>query len=142
MKDGFPNHLRLSIHESIGEHKVSMSLLNTRTGFTTPWHCSVALLEDGEWVSAPMSELKKDARLELIYEDSRPSFFKERDQEIHAPKISETSARYLHTPKQLNLGDYLNSSPCVTPRPSAYSSPRMTPGRDETPSPTVTLGEC
>jgi len=54
-----------------------MSLLNTKTGFTTPWHCSVALMKDGEWVSAPMGEFKKDPRMKLVYENERPSYFQE-----------------------------------------------------------------
>ncbi|KAF2216499.1 hypothetical protein CERZMDRAFT_93789 [Cercospora zeae-maydis SCOH1-5] len=56
VKAAFPNHLRLSIHHSTGEHKVSISLLNTNTGFTTPWHCSVALMANGEWLSAPKGD--------------------------------------------------------------------------------------
>jgi len=54
-----------------------MSLLNTKTGFTTPWHCSVALMADGEWVSAPMGEFQKDPRMKIVYEDSRPCYFQE-----------------------------------------------------------------
>lgn len=54
-----------------------MSLLNTKTGFTTPWHCSVALMADGEWLSAPMGEFEKDPRMKIIYQDSRPSYFQE-----------------------------------------------------------------
>jgi hypothetical protein len=54
-----------------------MSLLNTKTGFTTPWHCSVALMADGEWVSAPMGEFQKDPKMEIVYEDGRPSYFRE-----------------------------------------------------------------
>ncbi|MCJ1419552.1 hypothetical protein MMC32_005907 [Xylographa parallela] len=77
VKNAFPNHLRLSIHQSTGEHKVSMSLLHTKTGFTTPWHCSVALMADGEWLSAPMGDFKKDPTLEIVYEDGRPSYFQE-----------------------------------------------------------------
>ncbi|KIW62366.1 hypothetical protein PV04_10546 [Phialophora macrospora] len=77
VKHAFPDHLRLSIHLSTGEHKISMSLLNTKTGFTTPWHCSVALMADGEWISAPMGEFKKDPRMKLVYENGRPSYFEE-----------------------------------------------------------------
>ncbi|OLN87994.1 Spore wall maturation protein DIT1-like protein 1 [Colletotrichum chlorophyti] len=84
VKDAFPDHLRLSIHRSTGEHKVSMSLLNTKTGFTTPWHCSVALMADGEWTSAPMGDFKKEPRMELVYEDGRPSHFQERKRELQA----------------------------------------------------------
>ncbi|CAM6002883.1 unnamed protein product [Sphagnum balticum] len=78
VKVNFPNHLRLSIHQSTGEHKVSMSLLNTKTGYTTPWHCSIALMADGEWLSAPMGDFKEDPMLEVVYEDGRPSYFQER----------------------------------------------------------------
>ncbi|KAK8015442.1 hypothetical protein PG990_008738 [Apiospora arundinis] len=77
VKSAFPRHLRLSIHQSTGEHKISMSLLNTRTGFTTPWHCSVALMADGEWVSAPMGDFKENPRMELVETDGRPSHFRE-----------------------------------------------------------------
>lgn len=85
VRHAFPNHLRLSIHQSTGEQKISMSLLNTKTGFTTPWHCSVALMADGEWVSAPMGEYQKNPRMKIVYEDGRPSYF----QEIVDPVPSE-----------------------------------------------------
>lgn len=77
VKAGFPDHLRLSIHQSTGEQKISMSLLNTKTGFTTPWHCSVALTANGDWVSAPMGDFKADPKMEVVYENGRPSYFRE-----------------------------------------------------------------
>ncbi|KAL8673292.1 MAG: hypothetical protein Q9168_002290 [Polycauliona sp. 1 TL-2023] len=77
VKSAFPDYLRLSIHKSTGEHKISMSLLNTKTGFTTPWHCSVALMADGDWMSAPMGDFKDDPKFEIVYDDGRPSHFKE-----------------------------------------------------------------
>jgi acyl-CoA synthetase (AMP-forming)/AMP-acid ligase II len=77
VKNAFPSYLRLSIHQSVGEHKVSMSLLNTKTGFTTPWHCSVALMADGEWISAPAGDFEKNPNMEVIYEDGRPSYYRE-----------------------------------------------------------------
>lgn len=55
-----------------------MSLLNTKTGYTTPWHCSVALMADGEWVSGTMSDFKKDPMLEVVYEHGRPSYFQQK----------------------------------------------------------------
>jgi len=95
VKAAFPNYLRLSIHQSTGEHKVSMSLLDTKTGFTTPWHCSVALMADGGWLSAPMGEFKKDPKLEVIYEDGKPSYFKERVIEVKQPvEILEEELKY------------------------------------------------
>ncbi|KAJ4051366.1 hypothetical protein NW756_003480 [Fusarium oxysporum] len=77
VKHGFPYHLRLSIHQSTGEHKISMSLLNTKTGFTTPWHCCVALTASGEWTSAPKGEYLKDPNMKIIHENGRPSHFQE-----------------------------------------------------------------
>ncbi|GAB0138222.1 hypothetical protein EsDP_00006461 [Epichloe bromicola] len=72
----YPDCLRLSIHESTGANKVSISLLNTKSGYTTPWHCSVALLETGEWLSAPMGEFLDDETLEVVEENGRPSYFR------------------------------------------------------------------
>ena len=74
VKAAYPNHLRLSIHQSTGEHKISLSLLNTKTGFTTPWHCSVALMATGEWLSAPKGDLEQDTTLSVVEENGRPSF--------------------------------------------------------------------
>ncbi|KAM0248012.1 hypothetical protein ACHAQJ_009647 [Trichoderma viride] len=78
VKAAFPDYLRLSIHQSTGEHKLSMALLNSKTGYTTPWHCSVALMNDGEWMSAPMGLYKNDATMEVVEEDGRPSYFKQK----------------------------------------------------------------
>ena len=116
IKDAFPNHLRLSIHESTGEHKVSISLLNTTTGYTTPWHCSVALLASGEWISAPKGDFEKDSRLELVYEDGRPGYFKERrsiSPISDSAAIDEVSAAYLNGGKHLRGHVSGCSSPCV-----------------------------
>jgi ATP-binding cassette subfamily G (WHITE) protein 2 (PDR) len=59
-----------------------MSLLDTKTGFTTPWHCSVALMADGGWISAPKGDFEKDPKLEVVYEDGRPSYFREKAGEL------------------------------------------------------------
>lgn len=77
VKAAYPNHLRLSIHQSTGEHKISLSLLNTKTGFTTPWHCSVALMTSGEWLSAPKGDFEQDTTLHVVEENGRPSFFRQ-----------------------------------------------------------------
>lgn len=93
VKASFPNYLRLSIHQSTGEHKVSMSLLDTKTGFTTPWHCSVALMANGEWISATMSEFKKDPTLEIVYENGRPSYFQQRHRGFIEPIDGDSNQR-------------------------------------------------
>jgi Pyoverdine/dityrosine biosynthesis protein len=87
---------------------VSISLLNTKTGFTTPWHCSVAQLADGEWISAPAEDFRKDDRLELINIDGRPSHFRERPLEKGTLGITETTASYLKPAKPLSTSEYLS----------------------------------
>ncbi|KAH9843366.1 Spore wall maturation protein DIT1 [Teratosphaeria destructans] len=77
VKSAYPDHLRLSIHHSTGEHKVSISLLETKSEFTTPWHCSVAQLANGEWLSGPKSEFDRDPRYTLVFENGALSHFKE-----------------------------------------------------------------
>ncbi|KAL8922380.1 MAG: hypothetical protein Q9208_005233 [Pyrenodesmia sp. 3 TL-2023] len=106
VKFAYPNHLRLSIHKSTGEHKVSMSLLNTKTGYTTPWHCSVALMADGEWMSSTMADFKKDPRLEIVHENGRPSYFLEKT----------------HEPEEHSVGDKIASSQQPSRRPTKPSA--------------------
>lgn len=65
-----------------------MSLLNTKTGFTTPWHCSVALTADGEWLSAPMGDFRKDPRYKIVYENGRSSYFVEATSQAVDIKLS------------------------------------------------------
>ena len=76
-----------------------MSLLNTKTGYTTPWHCSVAQMADGEWISSTMSDFQKNPKLEVVYEDGRPSYFRER---VHTPVECEVPVSYQPTPGELN----------------------------------------
>lgn len=70
-----------------------MSLLNTRTGFTTPWHCAVALMADGEWFSGPAGDFKEDARLEIVYEDGKPSYFRERAADTESQLVEATDGQ-------------------------------------------------
>ncbi|ORY16214.1 Pyoverdine/dityrosine biosynthesis protein-domain-containing protein [Clohesyomyces aquaticus] len=114
VKNAFPDYLRLSIHQSTGEHKVSMALLDTKTGFTTPWHCSVALMADGVWMSAPMGEYKKNPRMETVYEDGRPSYFREKTdavvEEITVEKSSEPKNPKVESKVQARPISSLNDS--------------------------------
>ncbi|KAL4778524.1 Pyoverdine/dityrosine biosynthesis protein-domain-containing protein [Aspergillus varians] len=123
IKNAFPNHLRLSIHESIGGNKVSICLLDTKTGFTTPWHCSVAQLADGQWVSAPMGEFKKDARLELVHVDGQPSYFREKPRDENGSGISEKTATYLQQAKRLSASEYVERALGTSAGSSGLASP-------------------
>ncbi|KAI1483498.1 Pyoverdine/dityrosine biosynthesis protein-domain-containing protein [Daldinia eschscholtzii] len=78
VRERFPDRLRLSIHVSTGESKLSINLLPTATSFTTPWHCSIAFRLDGTAVTGHRSEFDADDSFELVYEDNRPSYFREK----------------------------------------------------------------
>ncbi|KAJ5153223.1 uncharacterized protein N7482_009701 [Penicillium canariense] len=110
VKDAFSNHLRLSIHESISGTKIPISLLNTRTGFTTPWHCAVAQLADGSWVSAPMGEFSQDSRLEVVHVDGTPNYYREKISDAGHVAICEKTARYLQSAKYINATAYVNGA--------------------------------
>ncbi|KAI0107957.1 Pyoverdine/dityrosine biosynthesis protein-domain-containing protein [Hypoxylon sp. NC0597] len=78
VRERFSDRLRLSIHASTGENKLSIKLLPTDTMFTTPWHCSIAFRLDGTTITGHRSEFDTDGTFELVYEDNRPSYFREK----------------------------------------------------------------
>lgn len=94
IKKNFPEHLRLSIHQSTGEHKISVSLLPTKTSYTTPWMCAIAYSANGALTSAPKGDFEADPKYQVIYRDGRPSHFEERS--------GSTRALAQATPNQLN----------------------------------------
>ena len=49
-------------------------------------------MADGEWLSAPTADLKKDDRLEIVYEDSRPSYFQEKASGLNEPTYGKNPA--------------------------------------------------
>jgi long-subunit acyl-CoA synthetase (AMP-forming) len=69
-----------------------------------------------------MGDFLKDPRLELVYENDRPSHFKEKPHGSDTPSISETSASYLQPRKLFNgtLSGY--SSPSVASVTSEMST--------------------
>lgn len=72
-----------------------MSLLNTKTGYTTPWHCSVALQADGEWTSAPKGDFEEMPRMKVVEENGRPSYFREMTEEefLEDQRLAEEAAK-------------------------------------------------
>ncbi|KAK6848812.1 pyoverdine/dityrosine biosynthesis protein [Apiospora arundinis] len=78
VKQNFADQLRLSIHPSTFENKISVSLLPTDTSFTTPWHCTIGFRLDGTTTTGHRERFEADDSWELVYEDGRPSFFRER----------------------------------------------------------------
>lgn len=78
VRQRFPDRLRLSIHPSTGENKLSINLLPTDTSFTTPWHCSIAFRLDGTVITGHRSQFDTNEEFELVCEQGRPSYFRER----------------------------------------------------------------
>ncbi|KAI1486752.1 putative pyoverdine/dityrosine biosynthesis protein [Biscogniauxia mediterranea] len=78
VRERFPDRIRLSIHPSCGMKKFSISLLPTDTIFTTPWHCSIAFRLDGSITTGHRGDFDTNAEFELVYEDGRPSFYREK----------------------------------------------------------------
>ncbi|KAK7943568.1 uncharacterized protein PG986_012681 [Apiospora aurea] len=78
VKENFSDQLRLSIHPSTFENKISINLLPTDTSFTTPWHCTIAFWLDGTATTGHRELFEHDDAWELVHENGRPSFFRER----------------------------------------------------------------
>ncbi|KAJ5645675.1 transferase family protein [Penicillium longicatenatum] len=140
IRNAFPNHLRLSIHESICGTKLPISLLNTKTGFTTPWHCSVAQLADGVWVSGPMGELSQDSRLELVHVDGKPSHYREKLHHDSLP-ISEGNASYLKSGKSIHANQYKNGASRGAQITSSSSEVSLSSSEDRIPESFLTTPE-
>ncbi|KAF3761231.1 Clavaminate synthase-like protein [Cryphonectria parasitica EP155] len=77
VRENFPDHIRLSIHPSTGENKISISTLPTTSStFTTPWHCAVAFDIDGTLRSGHRAHFDASEEYDLIYENGRPSYYR------------------------------------------------------------------
>lgn len=97
--------------------KLPISLLNTKTGFTTPWHCAVAQLANGVWISAPMGEFSQDDRLELIHVNGMPSHYREKQNHGNVAPINETNATYMQSATSINMNQYVQGAlQSATPR--------------------------
>ncbi|KAJ5964567.1 uncharacterized protein N7479_004443 [Penicillium vulpinum] len=72
----YPDSLRLSIHPSSGQTKLSCPLIPQKNSFSmSPWHCSVAVTTAGEFITAHQSVLRQ--KFDLITKNGRPYFFRE-----------------------------------------------------------------
>lgn len=79
VRENFPDHVRLSIHPSTGQNKLSISPLPTVSPtFTTPWHCAVAFDLDGTLRSGHREDFDADGDYDLVYENDRPSYYRHR----------------------------------------------------------------
>ncbi|KAK4061987.1 uncharacterized protein Triagg1_10150 [Trichoderma aggressivum f. europaeum] len=75
--DNFPDHIRLSIHRSTGNNKLSFPLIPQPDGSSmTPWHCSVAVTSEGQFRTALAIDLRES--FDVIEQDGRPYYFRDR----------------------------------------------------------------
>ncbi|KAJ5461965.1 Isocyanide synthase xanB [Penicillium daleae] len=74
------NYVRLSIHESAGEKKLSVSLIPQIRGALgfTPWHASVAIGLDGSYRTVHAEDVRETH--DLIYKNGQPYFFREKSE--------------------------------------------------------------
>ncbi|KAJ5146472.1 Pyoverdine biosynthesis [Penicillium bovifimosum] len=72
------DYVRLSIHESAGERKLSVSLIPQLRGTLgyTPWHSSVAVGLDGSYRTVHAEDVRDTH--DLIYKNGQPYYFRER----------------------------------------------------------------
>ncbi|CAG8171300.1 unnamed protein product [Penicillium salamii] len=72
----YPDSLRLSIHPSSGKTKLSCPLIPQKDSFSmSPWHCSVAVLVDGKFITAHKSSHRQ--KFDLVERSGQPYFFRE-----------------------------------------------------------------
>lgn len=74
------DYVRLSIHESAGEKKLSVSLIPQIRGALgfTPWHASVAIGLDGSYRTVHAEDVRETH--DLIYKNGQPYFFREKSE--------------------------------------------------------------
>lgn len=72
------DYVRLSIHESAGEKKLSVSLVPQLHGVlgSTPWHAAVAVGTDGSYRTIHAEDVRDTH--DLIYKNGQPYYFRER----------------------------------------------------------------
>lgn len=78
VREKFGDYVRLSIHPSTGQNKISISTLPTDTTYTTPWHCTLGVRLDGTTTTGMAQTFQDDPNWELAYENDRPSHFREK----------------------------------------------------------------
>jgi alpha-ketoglutarate-dependent taurine dioxygenase len=74
------DYVRLSIHESAGEKKLSVSLIPQIRGALgfTPWHASVAIGLNGSYRTVHAEDVRETH--DLIYKNGQPYFFREKSE--------------------------------------------------------------
>lgn len=77
VRDRFPDHVRLSIHPSTGEDKISINILPVKQALT-PWHNAVAFKVDGTVLAGNRAIFDAMEDVELVHERNQPSYYREK----------------------------------------------------------------
>lgn len=82
----YPDHVRLSGHESTGKAKIGIPLLPPPHGLGhAPWHCCVAITASGEYVTGYARDFRDPERYEIMMKNGRPYCVCERQVYNHNP---------------------------------------------------------
>jgi alpha-ketoglutarate-dependent taurine dioxygenase len=115
------DYVRLSIHESAGEKKLSISLIPQLRGALgyTPWHASVAVGVDGSYRTVHAEDVRDTH--DLIYKNGQPYYFREKS-DIFDWAEDGVSAKFEHLyPCGLIVRpadiDNVNPAPSITALP-------------------------
>jgi pyoverdine/dityrosine biosynthesis protein Dit1 len=75
-----PEYVRLSIHPSSGEVKLSVPLIPQQGGQfpRTPWHCCIAVSVDGSYKTVHAKEVS--GTYVLVHKNGRPYFYREKSE--------------------------------------------------------------
>ncbi|KAJ5748033.1 uncharacterized protein N7511_009729 [Penicillium nucicola] len=77
LRQVYPDSVRLSIHPSSGQVKLSFPLIPQIDSFSmSPWHCSIAVRTDGTFITAHKSSHRQ--KYDLVKRKGQPYFFRER----------------------------------------------------------------
>lgn len=77
LRENFPDHVRLSIHPSTGEDKISINILPV-SKTVTPWHSSVGFKLDGTVLAGHRRMFEQMKDMELVHENGQPCYFREK----------------------------------------------------------------
>lgn len=77
VRENFPDHVRLSIHPSTGEDKISVNVLPVPYT-VTPWHSCIGYRLDGTVMAGHRAMFEDMSDMGLVYESGRPSYFRQR----------------------------------------------------------------
>ncbi|PCH01316.1 Pyoverdine biosynthesis [Penicillium occitanis (nom. inval.)] len=77
----YPDSLRLSIHPSSGQTKLSCPLIPQPNSFSmSPWHSTVAVTRNGTFVTAHKSQHRQDDKYTLVHKGNQPYYFREKSE--------------------------------------------------------------